>query len=156
MGTDMDDRIRTEIIPQPLVVCIILMGMDTVRVVIIGLDVPSPIGLESYDDVAENRSGNDYVLSYRIELPGRFPPVLLKTGANFLGKLPIPFIVLLRGDQIHRTSPNLLLGDPIRIVGQSGQHYVHEFLGSLRDRIADIVSVIFHSVKYVDDACEGV
>ena len=82
MRTNMDDCIRTEIVPQPPVVCEILMRHNAEGVVIIRLYVPSTVRLETHYDVAEHRSRDRYLPIHGVEIAGWLPPIVLDAIAS--------------------------------------------------------------------------
>ena len=75
----MDHGICPKVLSEPFVICIVLMRVDTIRIVIIGLNVPASVRLESHYDVPEDRSGSDDVLTYGVEVTRRLAPILFDT-----------------------------------------------------------------------------
>ena len=149
-------RLRSEDVPEPAVVCEVLMGHHRQRVVVALLYVPAAVGLESHEDIPENRSWDRDPPVHGVEVAGRPPPSVLHPRFGGIGQRPIPLIVLLRTNQVQGPPADLLVGYPIEIVGQSRQEGVHQLPRGLGDRIPDIIPVVPHPVQYVDDAGERI
>ena len=157
VGPDVDDDVRFEHVPDPAVICQILVLGEQQRVVdaLLELVGHAAEGLVADEDVAFDEPGDDDLPAVGADLPWRRSPVLLHHGAVPFRHFGVFLEVVIPVHEGRGLLPDRLQGHGIEVVGDVVQNLGDERLPVLRD-VLDGVPLILHPPEEPGDALHGV